>query len=212
MGNCFSGRRGGRPLVEHGWKLDLAICMRKGLFRQGLHVAGPMRWKLVHTDQVTAKISYEANLIHPAAAWVRLHYRSVATSSGATTEWDYRVQLTTTRPNFGGLRWWFICPITGTRVRVLYLPFKGKTVFASRQASGLAYRSQRITTEERAVDLALRALKRLGIEDQNLLETPYCPKPKWMRWQTHARLVAIVRECRNVQLDYFARRWGGLWV
>jgi hypothetical protein len=65
------------------------------------------------------------------------------------------MRLETTRPNFGGLRWWFLCPITGRRVGVLYLPGKGGTVFASRQASGLAYRSQRASPEDRAVERSL---------------------------------------------------------
>jgi hypothetical protein len=58
----------------------------------------------------------------------------------------YRVRLTTTRPNFGGLRWWFICPLVradgGPRGRVakLYLP-PGQAYFGSRDAHGLTYTS-----------------------------------------------------------------------
>ena len=49
---------------------------------------------------------------------------------------DYRVRLTSTRPNFGGLRWWFVCPLVRRRVAKLYLP-PGQIYFGSREAYGL---------------------------------------------------------------------------
>jgi hypothetical protein len=41
---------------------------------------------------------------------------------------DYKIRLETTRPNFGGLRWWFMCPLVRRdggpprRAAKLYLP------------------------------------------------------------------------------------------
>ena len=46
----------------------------------------------------------------------------------------------TTRPHFGGLRWWFVCPRSGRRAAKLHLPPGGK-YFAHREAYGLTYRS-----------------------------------------------------------------------
>ena len=56
-----------------------------------------------------------------------------------------RVPLVTTRPHFGGIRWWFLCPVAlkgGTRLPVakLYRPLGGRE-FGSRQALGLTYGS-----------------------------------------------------------------------
>ena len=45
----------------------------------------------------------------PARA--RLHYARTDTAEAV----DYHVGLTTTRPHFGGLRWWFFCPLTRGR-------------------------------------------------------------------------------------------------
>ena len=73
----------------------------------------------------------------------------------------------------------------------------GGTTFASRQAVGLAYYSQRATVEDRAVERSLKAMKRLGVNDTNMLEMPWCPKPKWMRRHTHARLVGVIAECHQ---------------
>ena len=59
---------------------------------------------------------------------------------------SYRVNLTTTKPLYGGLRWWFICPLSiesnlcKQRVGRLYLPPGGK-YFGCRQCYGLTYTS-----------------------------------------------------------------------
>ena len=56
-------------------------------------------------DGPHATIRYEADLRDTDNAWLRLHYRA----NGEAV--DYKVQLVTTKPNYGGHRWWFICPI-----------------------------------------------------------------------------------------------------
>ena len=212
MDGYSSGRRNGGPVVEDGLKLDLADCIRKGLIRAGSYVAGTIQWTLIRTGEERANFSYVANLVDSADAWVRLIYTSTTRANGAKLDNDYRVRLGTTRPNFGGLRWWFLCPITGRRVGVLYLPGKGGTVFASRQASGLAYRSQRASPEDRAIERSLKARTTLGVADQNMLDMPYCPRPKWMRHRTHQGLVAVIRECQQHQIAYMMRRWPGMRV
>ena len=143
-------------------------------------------------------------------AGLRLHYTSTTHSIGEKVDRDYRVQLETTRPNYGGLRWWFVCPLSGRRARVLYLPTSGGSVFASRQVWRLPHQSQRQSVEDRAVERSLNARKRVGAEDQNMLEMPYCPRPKWMRRRTHGRLVSVIRECHTMQMRYMARRWPGM--
>lgn len=83
-------------------------------------------------------------------------------------------------------------------------------MFASRQALGLAYHSQRSSPEDRAIERSMKARKKLGVTDCNMLDTPWCPKPKWMRRRTHARLVGVIRECHEHQVGYMVRRWGPL--
>ena len=87
-----------------------------------------------------ATIGYEANLTNVENGWLRLHYRRNEQAV------DYKVRLVTTRPNFGGLRWWFICPLVRRdggqphRVAKLCLP-PGATYFGSREGYGLTYAS-----------------------------------------------------------------------
>ena len=91
-------------VVEDGLKLDLAHCIRKGLIRPGSYVAGKIQSTLTRTGEERANISYVANLVDPADAWVRLIYTSTTRATEAKLDNDFRVQLETTRLNFGGLR------------------------------------------------------------------------------------------------------------
>lgn len=57
----------------------------------------------------------------------------------------YVVQVVSDPQPFGGRRWWFVCPITRRRAAALYQPWE-VAPFASRQAHGLTYRTQRLDT------------------------------------------------------------------
>ena len=37
-------------------------------------------------------------------------------------EIDDKIRLTTTRPSFGGLRWWFVCPRTDRHRNTVFIP------------------------------------------------------------------------------------------
>jgi len=54
---------------------------------------------------------------------------------------DYRVHLDTTPCNYGGKRWWFLCPNCNRRCRILYLP-PGGSYFLCRICHNLTYESQ----------------------------------------------------------------------
>jgi hypothetical protein len=64
-------------------------------------------------------------------------------------------RIATTRPRFGGLRWWFVCPLTvngrpcGRRVGKLYLPPAGR-YFGCRHCHDLTYTS--CQTHDKRVD------------------------------------------------------------
>jgi hypothetical protein len=77
-----------------------------------------------------------------ACPWVRLYY----TFTASQMHIDYRIHLQTTYPRFGGLRWWFLCPLTvngyacSRRVGKLYLP-PGSRYFGCRHCYALTYTS-----------------------------------------------------------------------
>src|SRR5262249_5089506 len=51
------------------------------------------------------------------------------------------LKVTVTRPEFGGLRQWYVCPACHRRVRKLYSPAAGHE-FRCRRCYGLLYKSQ----------------------------------------------------------------------
>ena len=110
---------------------------------------------------------------------MRLHYRLNGEPK------DFRVPLETTRPNYGGRRWWFRCPANGRRVAKLHSP-PGGDIFASRRAYGLAYRNQR--ADERALTRSQDIRMKLGGDPS--LAAPFPHKPKGMWRRTYERLRA----------------------
>ncbi len=128
----------------------------------------------------------------PAAPFVELTHD---TRDEATERITYRVRLTTTRPRYGGERWWFVCPATGRRALKLYLPNGGRR-FLSRAGYRLGYA---VTREDRIARYQRRAgriLAKLGRPDANWMG--WAPKPKWMRRRTYERLCA---ELIDVQME-----------
>jgi hypothetical protein len=70
---------------------------------------------------------------------VRLKYEMTDYWTGEPLAIDDKIFLATSRPPFGGLRWWFVCPRSNRRVRKLYLPLGGRH-FWSRRAYALERR------------------------------------------------------------------------
>jgi hypothetical protein len=98
------------------------------------------------------------------------------------------VSLTTTGPNFGGKRRWFVCDQSGDRVRKLYwCPVQGRTGggWYGRRAIGLTYYSQRLSRSDRPMLRAQRIRRKLGSDDG----TGEPEKPNGMHWATYNRLL-----------------------
>lgn len=106
-----------------------------------------------------------------------------------------RVQIVASRPHFGGTRWWFVCPQTGARCRILYL-VKGSDQLLSRYELNASYDSQHKRKFERALMRARRLRMRLGGEASLLASTP--SKPKWMRWKTYHEVVHRLLEAEGL--------------
>jgi hypothetical protein len=202
MGGYGSGRTGGGPTVEDGLTLDLGRLLRQNLVIPGQSVSGSLIWADTRTGERVGSIGYEAHLSDPWNSWMRLHYTTIRWRDGSKVASDYRVQLTTTTPRFGGLRWWFICPLTGRRAAKLHLP-NGAVRFACRQAYRLAYRSQRESKMDRSHDRQRRRYRKLGADYRQFNEL-VPPRPKWMRHKTYAQLAAEVKAAIEAHEAVFA--------
>jgi hypothetical protein len=151
-----SGRYGGGPTVESTFRVDIDALRRHGLIRLGrggcvIRFSGPYH---------DLDVEIETHIDGPWNDWVRLKYEMRDYRTGEPLKIDDKIFLATSRPPFGGLRWWFVCPRSNRRVRKLYLPLGGRH-FWSRRAYELAYASQRETKYDRALRRA-RKLRRPG--------------------------------------------------
>jgi hypothetical protein len=193
MGGTGSGNYGGRPTIENALKLDLHYLIRQGSFRPGAIVTGSLTWTDTSSGQQRACIGYEAHM-GDEHGWVRLRYTTTNHWSGEKTDHDYRVQLTTTPQPFGGRRWWWVCPRRGDLVSKLYKP-SAAGIFASRKAHRLAYRSQRQSPYDRAINQAFKRRQRLGAE--GAIGDPI-DKPYGMRWVTFDRKMEQIEAAEAV--------------
>ena len=123
-----------------------------------------------------------------------MKYEMTDYGTGEPLPIDDKIFLATSRPPFGGLRWWFVCPRSNRRVRKLYLPLGGRH-FWSRRAYELAYASQRETKYDRALRRARKLRLRLGGDPADD-EDP--DKPPRMRWATYNRLLDELRAADGV--------------
>jgi hypothetical protein len=145
MGGYGSGRRIRRKTtVEESRELDIAK-FPVAEFAYQSSWPRVVTWRN-HMDEVTATIGYTCEPLGSDSAILRFKYS--VTRAGEKIQIDEPIQVVTTKPNFGGVRWWFICPLTVNgiacqrRVRKLYLASGGR-YFGCRICYNLTYESVR---------------------------------------------------------------------
>ena len=137
MGGLGSGdwcRLSKRVTVEGS--LSLGVGDFRGGFKP--YSAGTFTWTRAGT--VTGSISYSVNRdTTPPTVELRYRWRD-------QEDIQLPIRLQTTRPTFGGHRWWFTCPLIvsgvacNRRVGKLYLP-PGARYFGCRRCYSLSYES-----------------------------------------------------------------------
>jgi hypothetical protein len=133
-----------KAVVEDCLSLDANRWMREGILRANVIATGTWRW--TYATGKSFAVNYTADALEPPDAFVRLSYSWVWPSSPEPQSADCSVRLATTRPRFGGLRWWFLCPLIvrgwpcNRRVGKLYLP-QGARYFGCRRCHELTYKS-----------------------------------------------------------------------
>jgi hypothetical protein len=128
--------------VEDCCVLDVNRWAREGILRPGVHHFGGWKWYNAATGEETSSIGYEVNTTDMVSPWVRLYYTSMRTQE----QMDSTIRLQIMRPCFGGLRWWFTCPLLrlgkscNYRISKLYLP-PGRRYYGCRHCHDLTYQS-----------------------------------------------------------------------
>lgn len=180
-----AGRPGSKAKAEQILSLDVRLIQRAGMLRPGY--VGELNWKN-NSGEPAGSIRISA-----AVDSIRLDHgmdRKACSQS---------ITIVRTRCHFGGSRPWFVCPIGGDRVAILYA-WAGR--FACRRCQHIAYLSQ-------SEDLIYRIQRRQRKIEEKL--GPHCERPKGMHAITFERLLEEIGRCeasQNVPMDRVAARMG----
>ena len=116
MGGYGSGRPGSRPVAETSLALRIGSLNTSIALtgKPSVTYAGIIRWTRASFE--VAAIDYTLSYRGSDERWLVLRYHYCD-----EPVWD-GIQLVSTRPNYGGQRWWFRCASCGRRCGVLYAP------------------------------------------------------------------------------------------
>ena len=135
MGSGEWYRCGKKTTTEECRVLDVNGLARDGALRVG--AMGLLSWTNLFTGERTASVGFSVRGIDDKRV-LRFSYRW-----NDSEDVFVRIRLQTTRPNFGGRRWWFTCPsICKRRVRKLYLP-PGRAEYGCRNCHDLTHYCRR---------------------------------------------------------------------
>ena len=136
-----------RGTVEACRSLDIREMLRQKWIEPGRRTSGIIKW--LFAGKEVASIGHEGRM-DAQSAHLRLYY-----THNQTDHIDYIVNFTTTSPNYGGVRYWFICPSCRRRTGKLYL-LGDNGYFLCRTCQGLTYRSCRESHEDDAIIAKIR--------------------------------------------------------
>ena len=152
----------GRPRWTSRWTVEECRWIDiEAMHSDGVLVSPPgTRWWVVWKDadgkaEGTLGYSIVANL----RCGIALRIDGMPTDGQVWSSFTYLIEIATSRPRFGGRRYWFRCPVIrdgtpcGKRVGRLYLP-PGQQVFACRICYNLTYQSTKY--HDQRVDLMMR--------------------------------------------------------
>jgi hypothetical protein len=128
-----------------------------------------------------------------------VHYTNIRSDE----KFDYKIGLQTSSPNYGGKRWWFICPLQGCSRRVANLYSSG-TYYGCRHCLNLAYPSQNEAPHYRAMHKAQKIHQQLGGDGC----VQWLPKPKGMHQKTFNREYEKMMRLDDLAMIQAARRFG----
>jgi hypothetical protein len=144
--------------VEDCNDLDISRMIRRGWTKPGYRTIGTLVWEMRFSGRETGSIGHDSRMdLDPPHIRVDYTWRK--------KNYDYEIYLTTTTPNFGGVRFWFICPLCQSRVRKLYGP-PNSAYFFCRTCHNLTYRSCR--DSHRFDKLYERMGRRFGVSGKEI--------------------------------------------
>ena len=130
--------------AEWSNRLPIFFLKKNGyLPKDGGCRSGVINWS--YNDENKSSIGFIVNISGSEGNYIRLQYTHTDRWSEEKESLDYKVELTTTPCNYGGVRYWFICPLSkngqycGRRVGVIYSIGKW---FGCRHCGDICYAAQ----------------------------------------------------------------------
>jgi hypothetical protein len=120
-------------------QLSAVELHRLGVFRAPLGITGTLSWRSTSDDSLLGKVKYEIRSDSHGGRTICIPRQVLNFDGSLQMVNGQTLRLTTTRPHWGGERFWFRCEC-GRRSGRLYLP-TGETVFRCRPCYELTYRS-----------------------------------------------------------------------
>lgn len=161
-------------------KVDVYWLKKNGYLHPYGWKSGGIQWTSGWTGQKSS-ISIEVNSVMGSPdKYVRLCYQSGSGEEKKSI--DYKVPLTTTPCNYGGIRYWFVCPLSvngrycGRRVGTLY---KTGDYFGCRHCHDLTYDSKKENRRYKMYPLFVTLLdhKKVDELEAKIKRSYYAGKP-----------------------------------
>ncbi len=157
MGGFGSGQRWSKKARVEGCNtLDTSDLKRMKLLVPGVtNRNGSLEWRRTGQTEPSSSVGYTLTVGRVTGS-LRLNYHM----KQGGEKLDYAISMVTTGCHLGGVRWWFVCPLSwngvacGRRVRKVYLHGK---YFGCRHCQNLAY------TSSQESDSRVYALARAGL-------------------------------------------------
>jgi hypothetical protein len=113
-----------KETVEDCRSVSISFLKKHGYLSEPCCMSGTIVWTNRFSERASS-IGIMVDTLYNVG-YVKFSYTVTDRNTGEKTDYDYKVQLTTTPCNFGGVRYWFICPLSkndvycGRRVGKLY--------------------------------------------------------------------------------------------
>jgi len=137
----------GRWSYSNRWTVEESRTITTKFLNQHKYFDGGVRWGSLtwsRNGQETGNISFQVSTVE-GDEHIKFMYTQTDKQTGIKTDFDYKARIVSTACNYGGKRWWFICPLVisgvacNRRVGVLYLA--GGKYFGCRHCYNLTYQS-----------------------------------------------------------------------
>lgn len=141
MGRYYYGKKTEADSLK---KVEISWLKKHGYLEENWWKTGGIKWTNGWSGQESS-IGFDVDLTHTETRHIKLHYTQTNNETGVKNNLKHDYPLTTTKCNFGGHRYWFICSVykngqyCGKRVGTLY---KDGDYFACRHSNELTYESK----------------------------------------------------------------------